>query len=606
MTRCASGNKWGMHKRGRREYIASSERPGSRFQPRSSTLRHTFSLLAFLLAISLEAQAKASFCSETLPASVHLSNETEQPSGELLARLRVLMRQFPADLAIARAYQQVVIARGIKSELSEMIEWYQHAATSSLNDRQAQYLYARSLVDVDTPKALGILQHDPSSNHNYPWYQLGLATLYDTGRYLDEAKLRKSLEAFLNACPHTLDTEAWTLLLHHPRTVSDIPYAQALQRNLLEQGAAGSVYNLWALLWDLMFKVTPPEHHQAVRTAISNDVRALQKYPPSLANLTAIQKGEELVGDRSAEKTTAARIMELYPGSEQGCADARRLFAEKHPFPQQDATLEEQLTFFRDLLHYTEIKGHECNSWILWRDQLEALRRLPEATGKQLALGGKNYISAYHTDGTLFFWPPPEFSVADLYVAKRMNLSLVPQLIRDGQAQNALLRTASDRSMTSDSENDHQLALDIEAAEILTALAQQTGDSGEASNSVEALQNAVSTNLYREFTLWRLRAHFAEVSGRRLDALALYQVAKHLAPLNDQADKQLMSAAEARLWKELGGTDAGRQAWSQGTGQSLAVGSDAWTVPALSMPPWSLVDLTGHPWNLKDLEGKVL
>ena len=67
-----------------------------------------------------------------------------------------------------------------------------------------------------------------------------------------------------------------------------------------------------------------------------------------------------------------------------------------------------------------------------------------------------------------------------------------------------------------------------------------------------------------------------------------------------------MSTAEARLWKELGGTDAGRQAWSQGRRQSLAIESNAWTVPAASMPPWILVDLSGHTWNLKDLQGKVV
>ena len=487
-----------------------------------------------------------------------------------------------------------------------MIAWYQLAATSSPDDQQAQYLYARSLFDADTPKALATLQHGTSSDPNYPWYQLGIASLHDTGRYLDEAELRKNLEAFLNACPHTVDTEAWTLLLHHSQAVSDIPYAEALHQNLQGQVPADGAFNLWPLLWDLTFKVTPPKQHQAVRTAISNDVLAFQRYPPDLALLTAIQKGEELVGDRSAEKLTVARIVELYPGSEQGCADTRRLFAEKHPFPQQDATSEEQLRFFRVLLHYTETQSHVCNSWTLWRDQLEALRRLPEATSGQLALAGNNYISAYHYDGTLFFWPPPEFSVADVYVEKRLNLSQVPQLLHDGRAHNALLRRSSDRSVTSDSETDSQLALDIEAANILTALAQQTGDSEQARSSVEALQDAVSTDPYREFTLWRLRAHFAEVSGRRLDALALYRVAEGLAPVNDQADKQLMSTAEAKLWEELGGTDAGRQAWRQGKDQSLAVESDAWTVPTVPMPPWILVDLTGHTWNLRDLQGKVV
>ena len=94
MKRFAGGNKNGECMNADGASLAPpSERTGPHFEPRFLVLRRVFGVFAFLLTISLQAQPKVSVCTETLPTSVHLSNEAGQPSADRVAKLRVLTRE---------------------------------------------------------------------------------------------------------------------------------------------------------------------------------------------------------------------------------------------------------------------------------------------------------------------------------------------------------------------------------------------------------------------------------------------------------------------------------------------------------------------------------
>jgi thiol-disulfide isomerase/thioredoxin len=114
---------------------------------------------------------------------------------------------------------------------------------------------------------------------------------------------------------------------------------------------------------------------------------------------------------------------------------------------------------------------------------------------------------------------------------------------------------------------------------------------------------------YNQAIYWQATAKVAEVQERRLDALMAYQTAlafRPAAPQPPQTDE--LSGNAQRLWKELGGTDQGWQAYLARNDASKAVTEAAtatWDPKNTPLPDFVLTDLKGRKWTLSDLKGKV-
>ena len=111
---------------------------------------------------------------------------------------------------------------------------------------------------------------------------------------------------------------------------------------------------------------------------------------------------------------------------------------------------------------------------------------------------------------------------------------------------------------------------------------------------------------YLEGTYWERMARVAEAQGRKLDALACYQEALAHPYQHIGLDKDDTAKAARQLWRSLGGTEEGWQAWIAPRGASTAAAAEAnWTKPNKPLLDFALADLEGRTWRLADLKGRV-
>ena len=110
---------------------------------------------------------------------------------------------------------------------------------------------------------------------------------------------------------------------------------------------------------------------------------------------------------------------------------------------------------------------------------------------------------------------------------------------------------------------------------------------------------------------WQTHAKVAEADQRKLDALMAYQTALSFRPKSAPKPgiKDELGENAQRLWKELGGTDQGWQAYlaRNHATKSLSEIAEAatWDARQTPLPDFDLMDLQGRKWKLADLKGKV-
>lgn len=111
---------------------------------------------------------------------------------------------------------------------------------------------------------------------------------------------------------------------------------------------------------------------------------------------------------------------------------------------------------------------------------------------------------------------------------------------------------------------------------------------------------------------WKWNGRLAEAERRKLDALMSYQTALSFRPKTDRKnsdEKDELADDAARLWKELGGTDDGRQALlsrnEPAKGMAEVAENATWDAKNQLLPDFNLSDMQGKTWKLADLKGKT-
>jgi thiol-disulfide isomerase/thioredoxin len=113
-------------------------------------------------------------------------------------------------------------------------------------------------------------------------------------------------------------------------------------------------------------------------------------------------------------------------------------------------------------------------------------------------------------------------------------------------------------------------------------------------------------------TYWQTTAKVAEAEGRKLDAMTSYQTALSFRPKSGApkpGKKDELADNAQRLWKELGGTDEGWNAYlargEAAKGATEVAEAATWDSKSQALPDFALTDLQGKSWKLADLKGKV-
>ncbi len=153
----------------------------------------------------------------------------------------------------------------------------------------------------------------------------------------------------------------------------------------------------------------------------------------------------------------------------------------------------------------------------------------------------------------------------------------------------------------------YDLRLKTQAAELLTGAAKELKKPEIARAAVTELDKLTPDKPEDQSAVWAVKAAFAEVEGRKLDALLMYQAAiESRSPDANPKGKDELADNEDRLWKELGGSAATRDLWEKKIKITELTSEGGWEKPTKAMFAWELSDLQGRTWKMASLNGKTI
>ena len=113
---------------------------------------------------------------------------------------------------------------------------------------------------------------------------------------------------------------------------------------------------------------------------------------------------------------------------------------------------------------------------------------------------------------------------------------------------------------------------------------------------------------YFQVQAWEIRGKWAELNGKKLDALLMYRASldSRVVGYKVRGKKDEAKEGYERLWKELGGTDSGADAWLVAAAGTRAAADGNWERVSKDLPEAKLTDLNGKTWSLSELKGKTV
>ena len=431
----------------------------------------------------------------------------------------------------------------------------------------------------------------------FPWAHLGLAEVHTYGKFADHPFLRRELEKYFVACPASTFERALSLASQYGAPEFAGKLAREL-RDRLESAPDPVRTDAWETLWNLEFKAHPPNEHDLVRQQLTADLARLEQAPHDSdeAWLQFLKSARRMMGDQAKVAAVEDRILANYPRSSEAQQVRRARFNKAHPHPQPGGPEDQKQAFYHAQLQFADEQLRQApdeSEYLMMR--LDALGQLTDAKPEDVAAAGEAVVAAIRKGVDGHSIPPVEFQVARAFVTKNVDLDRVPGLIADG-----LKSAAQHEHQQSDREPDErrisaadtQFFVETQGAEILIDAAKELKNPGMAKALVDKVAAARPEKGFVQMTRWNVIARFAELEGRKLDALLMYRAAIEAVPSNYRAPKKEEIAGNIeRLWKELGGSAAGRELWEK-KGKKIEVAMEGrWEQPNKPLPPWELMDL---------------
>jgi hypothetical protein len=158
-------------------------------------------------------------------------------------------------------------------------------------------------------------------------------------------------------------------------------------------------------------------------------------------------------------------------------------------------------------------------------------------------------------------------------------------------------------------EAENEISHQIRRAQILVDAAEAMNKPEIAKSAMDSIADLKPEKPKQRTSLLAVKAKWAELNGRKLDALLLYRRVLDARPpdfksARDERDE--VPERYDRLWKELGGTEEGKAILAQRPKASEVASEGEWEKPAKDLPAWELPDLKGKTWKLRELQGKTV
>ena len=533
------------------------------------------------------------------------------------AMLRDLLKKYPGDFHVQRRYQ--IHRQGdFFVDRDALIAEYREQMQKNPNDPQAVYLYTRLLLGRQTKEMIEILNKLGRQSPDFPWTHMQLADIYTYGVFRDPAKSNEQLKQWVAKCPATLHGS--TQIVRSGDKDLMTAAAQRL-RPRLEKSTNVDELGYWNDLWTLEFKLKPVTEHPQVRNQIADDLKRIREMSQSKQQLEALIEGYKQVGDKTGQRWAEDELIKLFPKSDTARWMIERRYYDEHPFPKGEATDAQKQAYQQALVDVTtEWLKRWPNNDSAWSTRVRALTELKGTSDADVAAAYAGYVKAHEQGGGWYSLPPLEIPVARAYLKRGFRIEKVPELLQKGIAETEQLdksRGESDLYPPSDSIMNNLKYVRLEGWPLLAdayARLKQPEKAREVLAQLAGILQKTQANdaqkrafAHEQSVYWQAVGKVAEAEQRKLDALTAYQTALTYRVRKPPQDE--LTENTQRLWKELGGTDQGWQAYvarNEASKSKLGTAETAsWDSKNSAMPDFDLTDLDGRKWKLADLKGKV-
>ncbi len=580
-------------------------------------------LLVFLLAgipLASSGQTPAKSCEpgpavrqELRQLDLKVRNLTGANRFEALKRLAEgAVARHPDDYFVHVRYQSLVRSRK-QQERQALIDRYKTLAEERPKDPKYAVLYARALLGTNTPLAIEVLKKAAGGEAD-PQVHLALADVYSFGKFADRAQTRSHLDGYFAACPASLDGRALSLLTRYGAPETIAKQAAALRERLSNE-TNPDLLRSWEETWNLEFKARPVPEHEALRKQIAADLDRLEAITAPEDDRWAgfLVSGYKMVGDPEKLRRAEDRLIAEYPASFAARNAVRERWRKEHPYPKPEDPDEKKQAFYRAQLAWAEEQlKRSPEEFEYLMERFRALSDLNDSTGEQVAGAGNAMLEALRKGTDWYSLPPFEFQVARALLEKKVEVGRVPDLVAEGlrgfREHEGDTQDDRDPDERNAPDSGNAFHAKMETARILIEAATLLKTPEIAASAVAEVESIKAEKAVSRSSILDIRARFAELEGRKLDALLLYRAAMDARPADFRPPKKDEIADNiARLWKDLGGTAATKDLWERkGRKVEVAQGDGRWETPKKAMPNWELSDLAGRIWKLASLEGKTL
>jgi thiol-disulfide isomerase/thioredoxin len=589
--------------------------------------------LACLLLVPVVALAQngASYCDPSPAVKAELKKiadvyEQGLPFAERLekqkAMVQELLAKYPNDFHVQRRYQDTRRA-GFFADTDALIVDYRAQFEKKPNDPIAAYLYARLLVGRQTKDAIAIAEKAAQQSPDFPWTHYQLAEIYNYQNFRDVAKSKEHLKQWIAACPNE---RASFFLVSRLGDRELMAATEQRLRTMLQSSTNNEDLAYWDTLWSLQFKLKPVPEHAQLREQIAADLKTLRaKNLNTKEWLQALQSGYSQVGDKTGQHWAQDELIRLFPQADAVKWIVQSRYDEENPYPKPDAPEDKKQAYYRARLQITsEWLKRWPNDERSWSSRVFALQALKDSKNEDMEAAYNGYVKAHESQQMFFSTPPIDVTVAQFFLDRKYHLEKIPAMVLKGvteiekreKSQGVSDLFARNEEFEGNLAYTHwqswpllaetyaRLKQPAKANEVLAEMAEALKKREPGENASDARKRAYA---YNAGIYWEAVAKVAELDNRKLDALTAYQtsIAVRLkgSPLPDELNKNTQ-----RLWKELGGTDAGWRAFmARGDAKARAESAEVatWNSKNTALPEFDLMDLEGGKWSLADLKGKV-
>jgi thiol-disulfide isomerase/thioredoxin len=594
-------------------------------------------LLTFIFAVTT-AQKKVNYCEpspdlkEELKKISAVSEEGlpyKQAREQQSTMLQELSKKYPGDFHLRKRMQNDRLY-ALNRDWDALLAEYQAHMEKNQGDVESVYFFSRLLVGRRTKEAITHLEKLTQQSPGFPWSYRELAQLYNYPNFRDAVKSKENLKKWMALCPSSMDGFS---LLSRVGDAAMMNEAAKSLRKRLEVSKGSEDQADWDNLWTLEFKIKPVPEHAQVRLQISEDLKRLREQRFNTKEwLTILHAGYKTLGDKEGRKWVESEALRLFPKWRTTGNMVRDRWREEHPYPKSEDSPEKKQAYYQASLKAADewIKLWP-DDWNAWSSRFNALSALENSTGKEIEVAGESYLRAMDVnEGYVYMIPPATVLVAQTYMKHNVAIDRIPLLVLKGLDE---VERRSKRDVVSDlypreegdedgnlkyvrwrgwpllAEASAKLKQPDKARDVLNRMSELLKKEKPGEKATQKQELSYANN---QATFWQTTGKVAEAENRKLDALTAYQTAlsfrpKSAEPKPDRKDE--LSENTRRLWKELGGTDEGLQAYlaRNDSTKSAVASAEAvtWDTKAQQLPDFTLSDLQGKKWQLADLKGKV-